>query len=337
MVRPKLARPNYRLRPYDGIHYICWSDGRGTKRRSTGERDRGKAEEVLAGFLASLETLDEPEAKTISAILDGYVEDRKGEVVDHQRIVDSAAPLKRHVGWVLIDDMTPMTSKLYTRNRRADGVGNGTIRRELTTLRAALSWAAGEKWITGGIPKVKLPTAPRPRDRWLTRQEAIRLRDACVSPHVRLFVEIALGTGARKGAIGDLTWHQVDFESGLIDFNDPERDETDKKRAIVPMNGRLREALLEAANIRRTDWVLEWNGGRAGNIKKAFERACKRAKLDGVTPHVLRHTAATWAAMAGQPMEKIARMLGHTDSRITEQVYAKHSPDYLRSTTESLE
>ena len=33
----------------------------------------------------------------------------------------------------------------------------------------------------------------------------------------------------------------------------------------------------------------------------------------GVTPHILRHTAAAWMAMAGVPMAVIARLLGHTD------------------------
>jgi integrase len=41
-------------------------------------------------------------------------------------------------------------------------------------------------------------------------------------------------------------------------------------------------------------------------------------------------------ALAGVPMIEIARMLGHRDSRITERVYAKHSPDYLRRAVEAL-
>ena len=337
MGRPRRDKPNYVLRqPYNDVWYVCWTEAGNPKRRSTGCRDRGEAEAVLAGFLARLESPTEPEAKTIEAIMIGYLADRDGIVTDYKRLLEVSKCLIRHIGWARIEDMKPSTSKLYIRRRKDEGAGNGTIRRELSAMRAALNWAAGERWIERA-PKVELPKAPPPRERWLTKDEANRLRAGCASPHIRLFVEIALNTGARKGAIGDLTWQQVDFERRLIDFNPPGRTQTVKRRPVVPINDTLLAALTEAAEIRSTEWVVEWKGDQAGNIKKSFERACKRAGLHDVTPHVLRHTAATWAAMAGEPMSKIARMLGHTNSAITEAVYAKYSPDYLLSTTGALE
>jgi len=56
-----------------------------------------------------------------------------------------------------------------------------------------------------------------------------------------------------------------------------------------------------------------------------------------VTPHTLRHTAAVWLAEAGTPMPEIATYLGHSDSRITERVYARFSPGYLRKASKALE
>jgi excisionase family DNA binding protein len=79
-----------------------------------------------------------------------------------------------------------------------------------------------------------------------------------------------------------------------------------------------------------SDFVVEHGGYQVASVKTGTRAAARRANLPGVTPHVLRHTAATWMAMAGVPMVEIARILGHRDSRITERVYAKHSPDYLR-------
>ena len=56
-----------------------------------------------------------------------------------------------------------------------------------------------------------------------------------------------------------------------------------------------------------------------------------------VTPHALRHTAAVWMAEAGVPMPRIAAFLGHSNSRITEERYARFAPDHLREAAEALE
>jgi integrase len=56
-----------------------------------------------------------------------------------------------------------------------------------------------------------------------------------------------------------------------------------------------------------------------------------------VTPHDLRHTAAVWMAADGVSMGKIAQYLGHSDSRITEKVYARFAPEHLRDAASALE
>ena len=70
---------------------------------------------------------------------------------------------------------------------------------------------------------------------------------------------------------------------------------------------------------------------------KGFAAAVKRAGLDDVTPHDLRHTAAVWMAEAGASMAEIAQVLGHSDERITYRVYARFSPDHLRRAMTALE
>lgn len=206
-------------------------------------------------------------------------------------------------------------------------------------LRTALKFALGEEWIERDKREViKLPQKPSAKERWLTPVECARLlKTSEQTPHLHLFVMVALHTGARKGAIAELTWQQVDFGLRVIDFNPYERAQTKKGRAVVPITKTLFSALLQAAEVRRTDFVIEWNGGPAGNIRKAFARACQRAGLVGVTPHVLRHTAATQMVMSGVPITEISRFLGHTSTAVTEGVYAHHTPDWLRSAAEKLD
>jgi integrase len=104
----------------------------------------------------------------------------------------------------------------------------------------------------------------------------------------------------------------------------------------VPISQTLRAELERAAALRTSDYVVEYRGDRVRSIKTGFGEAVERAGLKGVTPHVLRHTAASWMAQDGVRMEEIAGFLGNS-TEVTERVYAKHSPDYMRAATAALD
>ncbi len=71
------------------------------------------------------------------------------------------------------------------------------------------------------------------------------------------------------------------------------------------------------------------------SVRTGFEAACRRAGLAGVTPHVLRHTAATWMAQNGVPMWDVAGFLGITLD-VPTRIYAKHSPEHLRRASSAI-
>ena len=110
-----------------------------------------------------------------------------------------------------------------------------------------------------------------------------------------------------------------------------------KGRAIVPINRTLRPALVEAYDVRTTDYVIEWAGGQLKSVRKGFESAAKRAGLEHITPHDLRRSAARWMVEAGIPMVEVAQYLGHSSTTTTEAVYARFSPEYLKKAAEALE
>ena len=188
-----------------------------------------------------------------------------------------------------------------------------------------------ERWIAQA-PYIETPGNTPPRERWLTRDEAARLLAACQAPHVRLFVALALYTTARAGAILTLTWPAVDLAAGLIDFG---AGRGHKRRAVVPIAAPLRPLLAEAQAGATGPAVIEHAGAPVASIRTGFAAACRRAGLHSVTPHTLRHTAATWMAMSGVSLAEIARMLGNSEA-VAARVYAKHSPDYLRDAVAAL-
>jgi hypothetical protein len=58
--------------------------------------------------------------------------------------------------------------------------------------------------------------------------------------------------------------------------------------------------------------------------------ACKCAKIEPeISFHVLGHTWASLAVMAGVPLMVVARNLGHTDTRMVEKHYGHLAPSYI--------
>jgi integrase len=239
--------------------------------------------------------------------------------------------LEPDFGYKLGRAITKSDCRAYTDKRRKAGKSNSTIRTELEALRACLRWHYGKE-----APQIAAPSPSKPRERFLTKEEAELLLSHIETPHVRLFVELALGTGARMGALLDLTWDRVNFTTGTIDLNPAGRDITNKRRTVVPMSRRVRIALEEAFPASLSDHVIEYGGKPVASVKKAIGAAARRAGVP-CSPHVFRHTAAVWMAQADVPMQKIAQYLGHTSTRVTESVYARYSPRFMADAAAALD
>jgi integrase len=211
----------------------------------------------------------------------------------------------------------------------------GTINREIGVLQAALRWSF-KRGDINYLPILTRLKSPPPRSKFLSEDEINRLIEASKKyPHVHLFVKIAIMTGQRLEAILSLKWSQVDFNSGLIDFNDHDMRlfERRKGRGIVPMSDSLRD-LLSSLN-QDCLYVINNKGKRITDFRFAWKKVTKDAGID-ITPHILRHTVATMLAKKNVPMMQISRLLGHKSSSITERVYAKFSPDFCKQAVSHL-
>lgn len=285
---------------------------------------------------------------SVAALLDAYWTEHASRIPSAEQAEIGIRHLKAHfIG--NLSSITRQSVEAYRRRRNRGEIGrpaiDNTVRRELGgILLPALNHAAKERRISkGDIPHIALPPASPPRDRWLTPEEADRLREACqwVSrrgsdgryqrvrvedpTRVRLFVELALGIAARRGAIENLRKDQVDLESGLIHLNPKGRLQTKKRRPTVPVPDRLQGMLAWAIEHMPGPFVL----GHNGPIRMAFAMACERAGLDGVTAHTLRHTWATWAAQRGVPLIEIAAVLGDRYETV-ERNYLHWTGEYLK-------
>lgn len=322
-----------RLIKYRTRYAAEWTEDGRRHRRSLGTADRLKAQIAFERFL-KLRSEKNVEAVTVRQCWEGYRATLEGRPA-HTTMGHEWKALEPVFGDRVASLITEEECRQYAALRREKGRKNGTIWTELGRLRMALLWAAKGDLI-GKAPTIWRPEPGPPRDRFITREEARALVDACELPHIRLFVVLALTTAGRSAALLGLTWDRVDFRTGLITLSDPSRDRTKKGRATVPINEWAAPLLRAATDAAVSKYVIEWGGRRVLSIKKGVKAAGQRAGVPWVTPHVFRHSAARWMAEDGVSMPEIAAYLGHANSRVTEQVYAKFAPDYLRKAGRSL-
>ncbi|MFB0492006.1 integrase [Methylobacterium sp. OAE515] len=345
--------PEYRLqRLRGGWSIAAYEDGKRVSRRRLECSDAAGAAAEFSRIVAEAERPVDPDVRTI---WNAYVADKAG-----RRIAENMGWTGRAVlpffGDLKPDAISEKTCRAYVATRRsakrgsaaqqarleaagkppALGVADGTIRTELNQLRAALLWAEKRRMI-GRAPAIEMPSAPVARERHLTRREFERLLDASETPHLRLYLLLAISTAGRNAALLELTWDRVDFERGLVFLGPRHVLRPQKGRATVPMTNALRAALSDALAYRRGDRVITWAGEPVASVRTALGKAVKRAGLPKVTPHMLRHSAAVWMAEDGVRMEEIAAYLGHADAIITQRVYARFSPAHLRKAAGSLE
>lgn len=323
----------YELRKAEtGTFYIYWSEDRRSKRVSTRQKTLAAANAFFEEWLRLVGTEAKAGVLTCADLWDlkyGDVGERSEHVWKNLSVA---------FGDKVPAELSQADMDRYMRDRALGKIGRkaaagSTMRLEMSMLRASWNHAVKKRIISeADLPVLDpLPDPSPPRERWLRDDEAERLFAAAEElrngPHlsrIERFLWLALETGARRTAIQELRWPQVDFETGVIHYLPEGRAQSRKRRASVPISAVLRPVLERAYEERTNDLVL----GFASRVNDPLKAVAAHAKVKGVTPHVLRHTAATRMARAGVPLWLIAKVLGNTIEQV-EKVYAKHSPEML--------
>ena len=83
-------------------------------------------------------------------------------------------------------------------------------------------------------------------------------------------------------------------------------------------------------------FAVEWNNDAVRDVDKAFRNVAREAGLPDVSPHILRHTAATWQMQLGTDPWQVAEYLGMTLKTLLDN-YGHHHPDYLSGPREAFD
>ena len=176
-------------------------------------------------------------------------------------------------------------------------------------------------------------------ERFLTREEVEAIGEALEAElseqgnvYVVAAIRLLLLTGARLNEILSLKWEYVDLERGLILLPDSKTG----KKAIV-LNEASRQILEQLPRQQGNPHVIcgRKQGAHLVNLQKPWRRIRKRAGLEDVRLHDLRHTYASWAASKGGSLPQIGAVLGHRQAQTTQR-YAHLVPDHLRSLVDNV-
>jgi integrase len=323
---PERPDSSWRLVKHRGQWSLAF--GRPRQRLATGTNDRARAEAIASEIWRRL---NRPVEERLSDLFATYSADRVAAGAAKGRMDSLWRQIEPSFGHKFGPAVTKDDCRAYTARRRRERKSDSTIRTELELLRAILRWHYGD-----AAPKIVAPPPAKPRDRFLTKDERERLLASIETPHAKLFTILALTTGARMGAILDLTWERVDLKAGTIDFEPAGRERSRKRRTVVPINARARAALEEARQGALSDFVIEYGGKPVASVKKAIAAAARRSGIR-CSPHDFRRSAARWMAEADVSMERIAQFLGHTSTRVTYATYARFSPRYMADAAQALD
>jgi integrase len=316
--------PKPTQKPKIHISWIGRPSGR-IRYRSTGTDDRALAQTYLSAFIAANQRADAEAAESpIVEVYDLYVAEKRlqGGAQDY-----FLRPFVAQFGRRLFSTITKKDLILYRQSReQAKGRAKGavadpaTVRGHIKAIETLRNWAKEGRLIPKGLhddlTPIEIPAKIAPKKpKALDEAQTDRLwdilttrvdREGRLSKGAR-WGAIAIDTGARKWAIERLTWAQVHFDEGYVDFELPKSQLNDKRHAKVPMSPRLRTFLVRARAEARSDFVLDQGDY---DTEDAWDRALKGTEFEGVNQHLLRHSWATQQLKRGTDLYHVAKALG---------------------------
>lgn len=332
-----------RLDQIGGVWYVFYSEGGRSQRDSLRTGDIQVAQQRFQGWLKGRE--EDRVARTPQTLANAfrlYIEQHGPTVASPETLEYVSIKLLVWFADRLVTDISRKDIEAFGK-ARVDGANGwrpvkpGTVRKELAILRAVFNFMVKKvepkEYRVNPMDLAYVPIPPRAqaRDRVLSADELEHIRRVC-SPaagerlsRIDRYMWMLMETGARSEALRKLRWEQVDFSACLIKLNPHGRNQTNKRRPIIPISDDLLAVLERAYTDRSNDWVLD----HGGQIRKSVERFCARHNIEGVTAHTFRHTLATRMAQAGVEMRDIAAMLGDSIATV-EKNYLHLSPQYLR-------
>lgn len=302
------------------------------------------ADAVEAGFRSGVVTTSESSRKmTVEQWARQWQSARRVEPGTAKK---DASQIRTHVlpkwgSWPLYS-IGRLDVQRWVREMSDAGHGANTVTGAYQRLAAMLSDAVLEGILAGSpCREIDLPKVVKPAPRWLTREEYDRIQLAlAVTPQAAVwqaYVGLACFSGLRPGELAGLDVPHIDFGRSLVRVGQvmtrhglrayPKSDTSVRSVPFPPEVGDLLWRVV--ADRGEGPVFVSPKGGRVRDElfrDRVWGPALEAAGVEYARPYVTRHTAASWLVQAGVPTWEIAKLLGHSSTRLVD-VYAHLAPD----------
>lgn len=266
------------------------------------------------------------------------------------------------IGAKRLDRLKPSDVETLIVELRGKGLADSTVRQVYTVLRQALDVAVRDG-LLGSNPaaKVKRPGVARQEANYLPAAEVARLLDAARGLRYCVGVLLMAATGLRRGEVCALVWSDLDLDKGELTVRHTlsrvDRElvltapKTTRSCRRVPLPAgmvtalkawrtqQLQERLAAGDQWTDTGAVLATEFGTMvdpRNLLRTVEIAARKAGIEDVGAHTLRHSAAVAWLENGVHIKAAADLLGHSSISITGDLYGHTSDDTARAAVEGL-
>jgi integrase len=311
---------------------------------------RAQAELRKAQLLTGV--AEAPKAETNDELLVDYLcrraTEREGtgsltnSSVTTYRAID--ALIARHLASATIAKVTERDIVQCVTALNAEGYAARTVRMVKGRISSALSQAIIDGLrVTNPAKAVKTRKVNMSAGRIMTDDERARLLKAARDHYLGPVVRFALATGLRRGEIAALEWRHIDLAAGKVsvtqnlsevggclELRDPKTASGIRTVSIPAVIVEELAALKEAQHGLDSDPVFLSSNARRwspSGLTDAVSWLLKRARLEGMSIHDLRHCHASALLRGGANLRAVATRLGHADPSVTLKVYAHCLPN----------
>jgi integrase/recombinase XerC len=223
--------------------------------------------------------------------------------------------LDRFQDKIYLEDVMRADVEDFKLIRLREGKAPRTVNFELAVLRAMFNWLIDIHDLPIFNPASKIKHLKEPEQvRKAIREEAlVALFEACECDHEALLLRLGLTTGLRGQTMLLLEWSDINLAEKQIEI--PAEKLKSNRGQVLPLRDDVVE-LLEKFETKEGR-VFEGYAGAMSTLREKWNSLVRRAGLQGITLHQLRHTFGTMLLRAGGDLRTVQEMMGHKSMKTT--------------------